>query len=235
MQGVSLFSGYGGIDLGLSLVIPDYRTIAYCEIGKTQRSILQARMDDGCLDRAPIYEDIRTFDGTKYQHADIIHAGFPCQAFSSAARGRNVAAKNLWPETLRVIGEVMAPLVFLENVKESPIKKACEDLGEIGYSTVYGSLSALHVGAPHARKRFMALGYTHGEGEPDSPKYAEMAWMPSVRGLFWRRTDPANGLRMDDGRPAWLDRCRVLGNGVIPAMAAIAFMRLVALVGGGIR
>jgi len=117
---MSLFSGYGGFSLGLRLAYPDadFRTVAYIEWDKYCQQVIQARIGDGLLDDAPIWDDIKSFDGRPWRGVvDIITAGFPCQPYSNAGlQKRENDPRNLWGDTLRIIREVGPRLVVLENV-----------------------------------------------------------------------------------------------------------------------
>jgi len=44
--------------------------------------IIKNRIRDGLLDDAPIWDDLRTFNGTEWRGlVDIIFGGIPCQPF----------------------------------------------------------------------------------------------------------------------------------------------------------
>ncbi len=74
---LSLFSGYCGFDLALKLV-GDYRTIGYVEWEPYCQEIIKARIRDGIFDDAPIFSDIKEFNGTPYRgKTNLITAGFP--------------------------------------------------------------------------------------------------------------------------------------------------------------
>ena len=63
----------------------DLRTILYCEHDPYAQSVLNARMQDGHLHQAPIWEDVSTLHITELRgRADCIIAGLPCQPFSLA-------------------------------------------------------------------------------------------------------------------------------------------------------
>jgi hypothetical protein len=117
------FSGYGGFSLGLRLAFPDadFRTVAYIEWDKYCQELLQQRFRDDppTLDPAPIWDDIKSFDGRPWRGTvDILTAGFPCQPHSNAGLRKGADDdRNLWPDCLRVISEV-APRtgILLENV-----------------------------------------------------------------------------------------------------------------------
>ena len=86
---LSLCSGIGGLDLGVSGAIPNARTVCYVEREISCCKILAARMRDGCLDDAPIWTDIDTFDGRPWRGVvDCIVAGIPCQGNSLAGNRR---------------------------------------------------------------------------------------------------------------------------------------------------
>jgi site-specific DNA-cytosine methylase len=75
LNGLSLFSGIGGIDVALSEYV---RPIAYCEIEPYCQSVLLSRMQEGDLPKAPIWDDIRTLSkGVIGEPVDIIVGGFP--------------------------------------------------------------------------------------------------------------------------------------------------------------
>ena len=106
--GLSLCSGAGGLDLGLTLAIPGYRAVGHVERETFAAATLVARMEDASLDQAVIWDDVGTFDGRPWRGAvDIVTAGYPCQPFSVA--GRRLGSedpRHLWPHVARIIGEV---------------------------------------------------------------------------------------------------------------------------------
>src|SRR5687767_11749552 len=61
--GLSLCSGAGGFDLGLTIACPGYRAVGYVERDAFAAAILVARMEDTALDRAPVWDDVGTFEG----------------------------------------------------------------------------------------------------------------------------------------------------------------------------
>ena len=87
LHGLSLCAGVGGLDLGLHIVCPGYRTVGYVEREAYAAAALVARMADKALDPAPVWDDLTTFDGRPWRGVvDILTAGYPCQPFSIAGR-----------------------------------------------------------------------------------------------------------------------------------------------------
>jgi len=121
MNYLSLYSGAGLGDLGLQHLV-GLTCRGYVEYDKYCQKVLRQRIEDGLLDEAPIFGDIREFTGEGYALSyqgvvEAVTAGFPCQPFSVA--GRRLGEddpRNMWPETLRVIRIVRPAVVFLENV-----------------------------------------------------------------------------------------------------------------------
>jgi DNA (cytosine-5)-methyltransferase 1 len=171
---LSLFSGIGGLDLGIRLAVTDARVIAYVEKDAYCRRVLKARMADGVMDEAPLYEDVTTFDGTAFRGTDLICGGFPCQDISNAGRREGITGSRsgLWSEFARIIGEVGPRYVFVENVSAllgRGMGRVCGDLSSLGFDQEWGPFSAADVGAPHLRKRIFILAYARhqpGAAEP---------------------------------------------------------------------
>ena len=171
---MSLFSGYGGFSLGLRLAGLTTRTICYVEWDKYCQQVIQARIGDGHLDDAPIWDDIKSFDGRPWRGTvDILSAGFPCQPHSNAGLRKGADDdRNLWPDTLRIIGEVGPRLVILENVpgilvrpddgREAYGGTVVGELAEVGYDAEWRVASAADAGAPHLRNRWWLLAYPKG-------------------------------------------------------------------------
>ena len=174
LRELSLFSGYGGMTLGLRLAGWPVRTVAYVENDPWCQRVLRARMEDGSLDRGDIHGDIREFGAERYRgEVDLVSAGFPCQPHSKAG-SRKVAKglddeRNLWPETRDVVRLVGPEWVVLENVAEILAGNggrqpyACEVLGELselGYDARWGVYSAADAGAAHLRRRWWVLAHT---------------------------------------------------------------------------
>ena len=228
---ISLCSGYGGLELGLEAAGLAVRTVCYVEREAYAAANLVALMEAGDVAPAPVWSDLTTFDGEPWRGAvDCVLAGFPCQPFSTASRGRRVAP-DLWPHVSRVISECRTPIVFLENVSSEPMERAGRELAAMGYDAAIGRLSSAAVGAPHRRDRWWLLAYHHGARELLQPFDGEVARLSaSALADRWRAPRP-DLVGVDDGRPDGAHRLRLLGNGVVPAQAALAF-RVLAERGG---
>ena len=163
MKALSLFTGYGGIDLALQ----DYITevAAYVEIEEYAQRIIAERMADGSLPRAPILADVKNVEG-KTGDCDIIYGGFPCQDISVAGLGKGLAGERsgLFYEIVRLTKEIRPTFVFLENVpaiRTRGLEQVIKAFAEIGYDCRWTMLSAASVGANHKRERWFLLANTN--------------------------------------------------------------------------
>ncbi|ADE86471.1 DNA methyltransferase [Rhodobacter capsulatus R121] len=185
--GLSLCSGAGGLDLGLTIAIPGYRAVGHVERETFAAATLVARMEDASLDRAPVWDDVATFDGRPWRGAvDIVTAGYPCQPFSVAGKRRGADdPRHLWPHVARIIGEVEPPFVFLENVAHHlrlGFLEVASGLVGMGYRLAAGLFTAAEVGAPHKHERLFILAIREGDELADP---ARLLWHP----VEWREPD----------------------------------------------
>lgn len=222
MNELALFAGAGGGLLASRLL--GHRTVCAVEWDAYAASVLVARQNDGSLPPFPIWDDVRTFDGRPWRHiVDIVSGGFPCQAYSTAASGRNVA-DDLWPEMRRIVADVAPRYVFAENVSKRAINRAADDCEEMGYHTRCLSLSAKDLGGDHIRERHWLLAYTDMHGELCSAEHAEVALRPQLHPHIWDSYPDES--RVDDGVANRMDRIKATGNGQIPIVAATAWRML---------
>ena len=198
MHVLSLCSGAGGLDLGLQIALPSCRTIGLVERDAFAAAVLVARMLDGSLDDAPIWDDVGTFDGRPWRGAvDIVTAGYPCQPFSVAGKRRGADdPRHLWPHVARIIGEIEPPFVFLENVAHHlrlGFPEVAAGLVCMGYKLAAGLFTAAEVGAPHKRERLFILAIREGDELADP---ARLLWNP----VEWRQPDRDDAAVADASR-----------------------------------
>ena len=162
LNGLSLFSGIGGIDVALSEWV---RPIAYCEIDPYCQGVLFSRMAESRLSIAPIWDDISTFPTNGFTGTiDIIYAGFPCQDISLAGNGKGLAGKRsgLFFEIIRLCREIKPRWIFLENVAAMTSRGGTEvvrTIAEMGYDCRWCVISAASIGALHRRERWFLLAH----------------------------------------------------------------------------
>ena len=243
---LSLCTGYGGIDLGLNRVIRDLRTLAYAEIDAFAIEVLLTRMEDGSLDPAPIWTDVRDFPWhLLHGSVDIISAGYPCQPFSHAGlRKGGDDERHLWPHIRRGIESVRPSIVFLENVEghiSMGLSSVISDLDELGYRCAWGIFSAEECGAPHRRNRvfIIATDTVCERGQLSVERIKSAIQDIGSDGTTRRAEDWSNitswtteptVCRNNDGATNRVDRLRLLGNGVVPATASLAFRTLLSAI-----
>ena len=222
MNELALFAGAGGGLLGSHLL--GWRTVCAVEWDPYPACILAARQNDKILPPFPIWDDIQTFDGKPWQGiVDVVSGGFPCQAYSTAAAGKNTA-DDLWPEMRRVVADVAPRYVFAENVSRVAIDQAANDCEAMGYKTKAISLAASDVGADHVRERFWLLAYADNKSELLRQLNAEVEMRSILQNRIWQ-TDPTKS-RMANGLAGRVVRLKVTGNGQVPLVAATALQIL---------
>ena len=224
MNELALFAGAGGGILGTGTL--GIRTVCAVELDWYRRCVLTRRQNDGTLGAVfPIWDDIRTFNGRAWRgRCSFVSGGFPCQAFSKAARGRNIDAKNMWPEMFRIVNEVEPVYVFAENVSADAIEQAARDCATMGYKTEMLPLSAADLGADHVRQRYWLLAYSHDKGELQRTVNAKMAECSEFHEGIWSAFPGESGVANGDaGR---VERYEATGNAQVPIVAAAALWSL---------
>lgn len=183
----SLFSGYGGLEMGVQLAIGG--TVAWhVEVDPAPSSILAHHWPD-----VPNLGDVTKVDWGAVERVDVLTGGFPCQDVSHAGRRagliRGENRTGLWAHMLTAIDVLRPSLVVAENVRGLLSAKAdsnmeqCPwcmgeanrrghpvralgavlgDLADVGYDAVWYGLRAADVGAPHARFRVFIVAHPAG-------------------------------------------------------------------------
>ena len=226
----SLFSGIGGLELGLE----------WAGLGPV---IWQAESDPFCREvlarhwpGVRRYDDVREIDG-EAKRPDIICGGFPCQDISDASRGRGKGIagdrSGLYREIVRIASALRPRWVILENTdgaawgKWVPVVR--RELHCIGFPSVPFRVCASGVGAPFKGSRIFVVAAPYGESESTSPFDAKVAELPASARACWSNwgQPSSRALGMADGIPNRMERLEALGNAVVPQCAEVVGHALV--------
>jgi len=225
----SLFSGIGGMDLGLCRA--GFTPIWHSEIDPYACRVLANHWPG-----VPNLGDIARIDWAGVERPDLVCGGFPCQDISFAGKGAGLAGKRsgLWYEFARCVRDLRPRFVLVENVAALLVRGIGAVLGtlaSLGYDAEWSCVSACSLGAPHTRERVFVVAYPHGELREAGmgPNEAQLARLQrgdasSVQGDWVEAVTRNAGSAY--GIPDWMDRCRVLGNAVVPAVAEFIGRRL---------
>ena len=233
----SLFSGIGGLDLGLERA--GIRCRWQVEIDPFCRKVLAKHWPE--VER---YGDIKTIEWGKGHRVDLICGGFPCQPVSLAGRGMAQRDERwLWPEFVRCLRAVRPRFVLVENVPGLLVRGMGDVLGELadlGYDAEWGCVPACAFGAPHSRERVFLFAYADqerrwgwGDRLPSPTRSShwkatqgKSEWQDVERWLRAFAQDSYGGEftapgreRVAHGVPGRVDRIRALGNAVVPQVA----------------
>lgn len=155
----SLFSGYGGLELGLERT-GRFRTAWHCEIEEFPSAILADRWAG-----VPNIGDITKVDWRVVERVDCLCGGFPCQDVSVAGKKRGLkegTRTGLWFEFVKAIRVLQPRWVLAENVSglitSGGLAIVLRDLAREGYDAEWQTISAAELGAPHRRERVFIVG-----------------------------------------------------------------------------
>lgn len=196
---VSLFSGAGGLDLGLEMA--GFETRACVEWESYACASLRANRDarpvvnedgDTFLEAAEVLErDVRDVSGAELLRAarlekgeaSLLAGGPPCVTFSVAGRREGLTAETgqLFREYVRLLRAVQPRALIYENVKGlmsavgsdgapgGAFTEVWEAIEAEGYALVPAVINAADYGVPQMRERVILLGL-RGDVAPTFPK-----------------------------------------------------------------
>lgn len=237
----SLFSGLGGLELGLE----------WSGLGET---IWQVEQDEFCQSilakhwpNVERFSDVKEVGKHNLTQVDCLAGGFPCQDISSAGKGEGLTGprSSLWFEFARIIRELKPKWVIVENSGsrlDRWVDEVCGHLEDRSYQTLPLPISAENSGAPHRRNRVFVVAYSdshgyarestprlHAERKPRDHSYGRGMHPPrrgdSNKWQAWTRRGGCQPgiLRGPNGLLTGVDRSRLkaLGNAVTPGCSEI--------------
>jgi len=166
---LSLFSGIGGLELGLERA--GMTVVGQVEIDEFCRKVLAKHWPE-----VPRHDDVRTcvdwWRGEPRPAVHVVAGGFPCQPFSKAGRREGVADERWgWPWFAAVVRAFRPGVVIVENVAalvgdSDAFGRVLGDLAASGYDADWDCVPAASVGAPHIRDRVFVVAHANGIGRP---------------------------------------------------------------------
>jgi DNA (cytosine-5)-methyltransferase 1 len=191
--------------------------------------------------------DITTADFTRFGALDntVLSGGFPCQNISAIGRGEGIrgAKSGLWSHYRRAIQDIRPRYAIIENssrLNTKGIEVVLHDLAAIGYDAEWCTLSAAQFGADHTRSRMWILAYPNGSRRQnilhiverigtlhaqayEAPKRAGIESVFDLTEWIEQSHDEPALLGDNHGVAGLVDRCRAIGNGQVPGVAAMAW------------
>lgn len=199
----SLFTGIGGIELGLQEAGVPFELAWWAE---WDENLSEVRLPGTDYDAN--LGDVTTVDWSGdslvgVEAVDLITAGFPCQPVSLAGGKRGADDPRwMWPATFKAIQTLRPHQVFLENVTNLAyfdngrlFDEVTADLYDLGYGVRWITLGACHVGCAHHRHRLFLLAT---QGTRGCQKLITSSC--GIRGRFQALPTPtANGYGFNQG------------------------------------
>lgn len=197
MKIVSLFSGAGGLDLGL--VQAGNEVIWANDIDKNAVETYKHNIGNYI-----VLDDIKNIDVNEIPDADVVVGGFPCQGFSQANRFRMLEDdRNQLYRFFYIVIKTKKPKFFIaENVKGilslgngEAIKQIIADFEKAGFITDLHLVNMADYGVPENRQRVIIIGQRRDLGnemifhfpEPTHDKDSKNGLLP------WRSIKEAIG------------------------------------------
>ena len=237
----SLFTGIGGIDLGLERA--GMKCVWQIEIDDYCRRVLEKHWPD-----VRRYADVAQCGAHNLESVDLICGGFPCQPWSLVGKRTGERDnRNLWPQMRRIVEDLRPVWVLGENVPGigDYLDKICDDLEACGYEVLPLEIPAAAFGAPHLRYRTFVVAHLACARQPQRARLAGQTgqagrsisaanshkeqWskeqrFTSQRQDIWAQSPEPGMGRVVHGLPPRVDRLArrrvaALGNAVVPQVA----------------
>lgn len=163
---IDLFAGIGGIRCGLELAAKEKGLKPVCVFTSEIKPYAVSVLHDN-HPAETITGDITKVDTRNIPDFDILCAGFPCQAFSSAGKRQGFADTRgtLFFEVERILRDKRPKGFILENVEGlvnhdggKTLQVIVDRLSALNYKFDYRVLNSKYFGVPQERKRIYIVG-----------------------------------------------------------------------------
>jgi DNA (cytosine-5)-methyltransferase 1 len=168
---ISLFSGAGGLDLGLVGGF-EYLGVNYSEnpfeiILANDINEKAVITQNNYFSKKAVCKDVIELLEDDLPKADLLVGGFPCQDFSLAGKQQGLESDrgNLYKAMITALEKVKPKIFIAENVKGLliwkdglAIKTIVKDFEKCGYTVDYELLNAADFGVPQIRERVIIVG-----------------------------------------------------------------------------
>ncbi len=200
----SLFSGIGGLDLGLESA--GHKTSFQCEILDPARAVLRTAFPE-CTRRT----DVTRL--TSLPTVDLVAAGFPCQDLSQAGMVKGIQGKSssLIDNVFELLSRKrsLPEWVLLENVpfmlqlrRGQAMRHVVNRIERLGYRWAYRVVDARSFGLPQRRRRVIFLAAQ--QEDPRNVLFAddvgqELEWdtNANAHGFYWTEGNRGIGWTTD--------------------------------------
>ncbi len=181
LTAIDLFSGAGGLTLGLKMA--GFKVVAAIEVEPKIAKTYASNHPEAAL----LIEDIRKvtakeiYKKTGVKSIDLIAGCPPCQGFSKLTEKyhRQDERNGLVMEMGRLIKEILPKAIMMENVpglakQDNPIFNEFLNLIQaIGYKVNYSVLQLADFGIPQSRRRLVLLAGRHFEIKLPKREYSQ--------------------------------------------------------------
>ena len=163
---IDLFAGIGGIRCGLEQAVRDKGMNPVCVMtSEIKQHAVRVLLENHPAET--IMGDITKIETKNIPDFDILCAGFPCQAFSSAGKRQGFADTRgtLFFEVERILKDKRPKGFILENVEGlvnhddgKTLQVIIDKLTALGYKFDFRVLNSKYFGVPQERKRIYIVG-----------------------------------------------------------------------------
>jgi len=159
---VSLFTGCGGLDLGLEQSERFETVWANDNLAHTMDTF-EANFPE-CT---TVFSDIEDVDLSTIPDCDIMVGGFPCQSFSMSGKraGLGTEGGNLYKHFVAAVAEKKPKMFMAENVKGllsandgKAFSTITQAFSEVGYNVIHKLIKFADYGVPQIRERVIIIG-----------------------------------------------------------------------------
>lgn len=225
MNVLSLFSGIGGLELGLERA--GMTVVGQVEINPYATRVLERHWPNVLR-----HDDVRTtinwWQSAPRPPVDVVCGGFPCTDISNAGGRIGITGpqSSLWKPMLDVIRALRPHYAVIENVSSLVVRGldvVLTDLAAIGFDAEWTVVRASDHGALHERERIFIVAYPQsirrqrrGSTQPVTTAVEPERCRPEPLRPWTSEPQPVG---VAYGIPHRVERLTALGNAVVPQVA----------------